>query len=226
MIAGRSLYGQQGVDELDVTAFLKPGRRTHTLGVACFHTSSNSTHPAYPQAPGAGTPRLAVGIRVTTAGGGSVVVAATDATWASFDAQKAYNPSGNAGCIWYRQWQENLDMTRMPAQWWGAGTRTTDAAAAGWGPAELQPAFVGRLVRKSTRAVRIQRVKVALLPRGEPGHFIIDCGREIQGGVTITLAAGVAKQGQVVQVGCVVRSIRHIAPLSDILPHFPYKTAT
>eukprot|EP01051_Picozoa_sp_SAG22_P009718 SAG22_NODE_830_length_6941_cov_2.114294_4_plen_1368_part_00 len=201
---GRSPYGEQGVDQINVTSVLLNSDarntnhgRNHVLAVGSFHTSqTNTTH--YPWAPGAGTPRLALGLRVVLSDGTASVLVATDETWRAFDAQPAYNPAGNAGCIWYRQWQENLNMSVMPANWWGGGAAPT--AAAGWSAAVVQPPFENRLALKSTRPVLVRRTTVSLQQRG-PGHYIIDCGREIQGGIRIRIGAGAAQAGQKVSVG-------------------------
>ena len=224
---GRSRHRVQGVDHVDVTRILlaragdrsraasNQGQQTHTIAVAAFHTVHNAT-TRYPWAPGAGTPRVALGIRLLMSDGTAKVVGATDTTWSSFDAQAAYRPSGNAGCVWYRQWQENINASAMPdSPWWlpagapppaagprpGAGAPSSPLGRGlgrGWSPAAVQPPFASTLALKPTRPVLMRRVGVRLTKLAA-GHYRIDTRREIQGGIVVRFAAGAAREGQVLQ---------------------------
>jgi hypothetical protein len=203
---GRSLYGLQAVDELDVTELLHHlpansstgGGGSHLLAISSFHSNQNQTHH-YPWAPGASTPRLALGLRVTTDDGRTEVVVESDGTWRSFDAEASFNPSGNFGCIWYRAFQENLNMSLMPPGWW-LPTPSEAHFNDDWVTVQVQPGFEQMLQLKATRPVLMSRGKVTLERRG-PGHYIIDCGREIQGGITVRIKAGAATEGQQLTVG-------------------------
>jgi hypothetical protein len=224
---GRSLYGQQSVDQIDVTHLLSgSGARRHLLAVSSFHSKQNRTSH-YPWAPGAGTPRLALGLQITTADGRTRVVAATDASWSSFNADPGINPSGNSGCIWYRQYQENLNMSAMPHAWWqlsnasggNAGGSSNAVGGGGWGAVQLQPAFESALTLKPTRPVLMSSGRVRLLHRG-PGHYILDCGREIQGGIVVRLRASMAREGQAMTVGYGEEvSDSHVNPGTASHPH-------
>ena len=208
---GRSLYGLQGVDQIDVSELLRHrptnrsgdslGNGSHVLAISSFHSNQNQTHQ-YPWAEGAETPRLAVGLQITTDDGQTRVVVASDDSWRSFDAEQAFNPSGNFGCIWYRAFQENLNMTAMPSGWWlpsGSGSETKFNGD-DWGKVQVQPAFEQSLQLKPTKPVLVSRGKVTLERRGK-GHYLLDCGREIQGGITVSIKAGAATEGQQLTIG-------------------------
>ena len=67
-------------------------------------------------------------------------------------------------------------MSRMPSDF-PAGI----VEGEGWRPAAIQPAFAQPLRRKSTRYIPMLRV-AATLTRVAAGHYLVDMGREVQGG--------------------------------------------
>jgi hypothetical protein len=193
----------------------------------CHHFAKNATRPGgggpelHPLwAPGADTPKLMAELRVTMASRtaaraadgtatGEVFTVQTDKTWLSLNAQLAFIggagpiPSGkpqtptpgNAGNFWFWQPEENPDC-RVLGGWW----LPDFVASSAWSAAVTQPEFQTQLTVKATQPVFIRMAGVTLHRRG-PGHYVVDCGREIQGGLMIRTPAGAATDGQTMLVG-------------------------
>ena len=195
---GRSRDGELGVDRIhDVSSLLVVGANVVT--VAGFHADDNNTS-AGPWMPGASVPGIAFGMRIDTgdAAARNTTTIRTDDSWSAFNAQRVYNPTGNAGCGWYRDPQEYLNMSAMPPHWPSSSEEDVKQQRDDWRAVAVQPAFAQPLKPKATRHIPVLRVAARLTKRG-PGHYLIDLGREIQGGITANFHGG--KLGVTVDVG-------------------------
>ena len=178
---GRSRDGELGVDRIhDVSSLLVVGANVVT--VAGFHADDNNTS-AGPWMPGASVPGIAFGMRIDTgdAAARNTTTIRTDDSWSAFNAQRVYNPTGNAGCGWYRDPQEYLNTSAMPPHWPSSSEEDVKQQRDDWRAVAVQPAFAQPLKPKATRHIPVLRVAARLTKRG-PGHYLIDLGREIQGG--------------------------------------------
>ena len=174
----------------------------NTIAITAYHTNHTADRFG-PWQPGATVPRVALGLQV----GGSTVVSTSGPGWESFNAQRVHNPAGNAGDIWYHQPQENLDLGAIPTGWQTATVPATgstggasgagSAGGNGWGPAQQQPGFTAKLELKPTRPIRVQTVSTSVIKRG-PGHYVVDVGKEIQGGLILAMAG---RAGDRVSIG-------------------------
>ena len=85
----------------------------------------------------------------------------------------------------------------MPPHW----PRSADhdfSKQVGWEAAKVQPSFAQPLKHKATKYIPVLRIAAQLTKIG-PGHYVVDLGREIQGGITVNFRDG--KLGTTVDVG-------------------------
>ena len=144
-----------------------------------------------------GRPKLILELHLRFTDNSSAVIATGGGgAWEAFDADPVYDPRGNSGCAWYWYPQENFNATRAPP---GTPLRPVAAqhglaAAAGWTPAVEQPAFAAPLVAKPVAPVAVLTQDEADINVTQlaPGRFFVDLGREMQGGLRVTLRAGAA----------------------------------
>ena len=196
---GRSRDGELGVDRIaDVSQVLVAGINV-VITIAGFHANANNTSDG-PWMPGADVPGIAFGMQITTSSADTenTTVIQTDGSWTGFNAEQAFSPAGNAGCGWYHDPQENLNMSAMPPNWPRSSEGDVRKQATQWQPAALQPAFRQPLRHKTTKYIPVLRVAAHLTEVG-PGHYLVDMGREIQGGISVTFRNGSA--GTTVDVG-------------------------
>ena len=108
---GRSRDGVLGVDRIDdVSTLLVPG--VNVITISGFHANMNNTSSG-PWMPGASVPGIAFGMRMvddSAVASANTTNVQTDSSWSAFNAERAYNPTGSAGCGWYHDPQEYLNM--------------------------------------------------------------------------------------------------------------------
>ena len=121
------------------------------------------------------------------------VVFKTGAGWQGYDANDAYSPSKeNSGCAWYFYPEENMDAAAFPAGTPLAPTASSalSRTSAGWSDVIIRPQFDVPLAAKSSAPVSVSTyptdAAVTSFP-GTPGHFFFDLGKNVQGGVTLTV---------------------------------------
>jgi hypothetical protein len=187
---GRRINQTQGVDAIDVTSVVLPGA-TNAVGLAGFHTNAFVLD----------APRLLLLLRVTYADGSSADTATAGgptSQWRVLGADRLFSPGGSTGG-WAGKTgmpQEDLNRTTFPDGWATAGF---DATAAGFGVPTAAPPFVLPLRNKPTRPVAVfSRTAVSVTAWGGGGGasesesctgcYVIDFGRELQGGVNLTFA--------------------------------------
>lgn len=84
-------------------------------------------------------PGIAFGMQIINDSAAAMKIQ-TDSSWSAFNAERVYNPSGNAGCGWYRDPQEHLNMSLMPPHW-PKSVEEDFSKQVGWQAAVVQPAF-------------------------------------------------------------------------------------
>lgn len=126
--------------------------------------------------------------------------------WLSLDADGVVNPGANKAPFWYTQPRENADLRCLPAAPPAAPPSPPCTKACGWvAPVPVVGAYAGaKLAGKATQATFLApSVAPASATQLGPGWFLLDAGYEIQGGVRVVLAPGVAPAGArvLVQLG-------------------------
>ena len=204
---------EQMYDGFDVTAAAKAaavangGSGSLKLFVAGFGQGlANSSVPGGVF----GAPKVVAELRVRLRGGALLTLRTGDAgRWIALDAGPVYNPGNNSGCAWYVYPQENFNASAPQTTGTPlaptASLRTADAAAL-WAPAQAQSPFALPMTPKPTAPIALLVPGAARTPgdlvnaivrQVSPGHFTFDLGRELQGGVvlTVTLPAALAALG-------------------------------
>jgi alpha-L-rhamnosidase len=131
---------------------------------------------------------------------GSSKVYSTDSSWQAYDADVVYNPRNNSGCAWYYYPQENFDASHLPPNTPLSGKQLhgkDEGLSAAWQPAVEQPMYTVPLEAKSVAPISVlDQPESSINVTGiGPGRFFVDLGRNIQGGVTLALAAGLQTTG-------------------------------
>ena len=183
---------QQAVRGVDVSAFLRAGGEANSLAFACFWARAYSHY-----APFAGGPRLHAALVVADAGGTYTAAATGAATWASWGADAAYNPTGDAGISWYPVPNENLARSALPGADARAWASPGFAPPAAWAPAVAAPAWPVPLALVGDAVVTLARGACALA-RLAPDRVVVDYGTEFTGGVNFSFP--LAPAGAVVRV--------------------------
>ena len=176
-----------------------------------------------------GAPKVAAELRVVLRGGALLTLRTGDgdgagsggAAWQALDAEPVFNPSGrNSGCAWYTYPQENTNASAPQTTGTPlaptASARALSAFATQWAAAQPQPPFALPMVPKPVAPVATLSPGAARTPAGllhvtlrqlSPGRFSFDLGREVQGGVTLTVtlppalaAAGADPAARIVRV--------------------------
>ena len=193
---GRRVNGTQGVDAIDVISVLRVG--ANAIGLQGYHTTAISSD----------TPRLLLQLVLTYADGSKARLS-TGPHWGALAADHIFNPVGSTGAWAGRTGMphEAIDMRNYPPGW-----STSAFSTSSWGNASVAAPFVLPLGAKSALAARpiavfsrrAASVKVlspsgGLTPSPTDGlRYLVDFGRELQGGINISFVRGVA--GQVLSV--------------------------
>lgn len=174
---------EQVYDVLDVTAAVQDGLvlgQGHlAVALQCF------------QAPGPLTARVQIQVNIFLADGTVVTVGTTTAspTWLALDATLWMAPSCCTERAWFYGPTENWDARLEPVGWRTA--RLTDLSPVrGWQPAAAAGAFFAPLVPKPTLSLAVHSgMQPVVTKLVAPGHLFLDFGKELQGGLTISLPA-------------------------------------
>jgi hypothetical protein len=153
-----------------------------------------------------------------------VVGTAAGAPWLALDADSLVRPSGNKAPFWYTQPREDVNASCLPAlpgsgkQQRAAPAPPSSCSACGWTtPAPAPSAWLAGavpLAGKTTQALSFTRAA----PRAEataqlgPGWYVLDSGREFQGGVRLQLLPGAPKAARC-ECGASYRGLRPPLPL-------------
>ena len=194
---GRRVNQTQGVDAIDVLSALCVG--VNAVGMQGFHTARFKGDD----------PRLMVLLRLQYTDGTSQSVA-SGSEWKATGADHVFNPDSSQGawaggaCVGATcsgQPQENLDLRNYPFGWASPGFLAS--ASSGWGDAVIAKPFFLPLSNRPARPVAVyERGAVSVKPWAGTGTgtgfagasavsgckncFVIDYGRELQGGVNLT----------------------------------------
>lgn len=142
-----------------------------------------------------GGPKVQCQLRLTYTDGTTDVLntGGAGAAWAAFDANSVYNPQGNSGCVWYDYPRENFNVSAAPPNTPLAtqhvAQNSSIGAASAWHDAVVQPHFLRELVPKPTAPIQVSEEplsSVRVVQVG-PGRFFFDLGRELQGGVVLSV---------------------------------------
>ncbi|AVT37927.1 family 78 glycoside hydrolase catalytic domain [Plantactinospora sp. BB1] len=169
----RAMAGEARYATHDVTDLLRPGR--NALAALCYSARERSF----------------LAQLVVVFADGTRQVFGTGPGWRARRAGAWRPPAGSTGGGYYQAPQEYLDARREPVGWTRAGFDDS-----GWQPAvgapltrPLAPAWVGNMEYRYLRPVAVHRL--------EPGRWLFDLGREVVGGVRLSVR-GV--DGQTVEV--------------------------
>ncbi|WP_422770361.1 family 78 glycoside hydrolase catalytic domain [Plantactinospora sp. WMMC1484] len=172
----RAMAGEARYATHDVTRLLRPGR--NALAALCYSARERAF--------------LAQLVVVYT--DGTRQVFGTGESWRARRAGSWRPPAGFTGGGYYQAPQEYLDARREPVGWTRAGFDDS-----GWQPAAaapltrpLEPAWVGNLEYRYRGPVEVHRL--------EPGRWLFDLGREVVGGLRLSVA-GTAGQTVEVRLG-------------------------
>ena len=206
---GRKVGGGISVDTYNLTALLglTPAGDTTIAVEAYYGNATQQTHPHRHHAAGADDDMGGVLALLHTGDGERGLLGDQNgvAAWEAFDATDAFGPSAGpagygAGTHTYFQPTEDIDGALYPHGW------RRNAAGAGWSAAapRATPAFADGAYARQALPVALRDVEAAsftTLP-GAPHHYVIDFGRELQGGPNITFSrrAAAAAAGRVVTV--------------------------
>ncbi|MFY1669786.1 family 78 glycoside hydrolase catalytic domain [Plantactinospora sp. WMMB334] len=173
----RAMAGEARYATHDVTRLLRPGRR-NALAALCYSARE----------------RGFLAQLVVVYADGTRQVFGTGEGWRARRAGPWRPPAGFTGGGYYHAPQEHLDARREPVGWTRAGFDDS-----GWQPAvaaplarPLEPARVGNLGYRYRRPVEVHRL--------EPGRWLFDLGREVVGGLRLSVA-GTAGQTVEVRLG-------------------------
>lgn len=158
----------------DVTEALRPGRR-NALAALAFTTADK---------------RFLAQLVVTYADGSTTTVGSGPA-WKARRQAGLLREAGTIGSGFYVGPQEYWDMRQEPAGWTSPGFNDTD-----WEPALARPAIDG-LEPALVEPVGLYDVEPASVRRVSSGTWLVDLGREIAGGLRLSVPG---KAGQTVEV--------------------------
>lgn len=170
----RSGAGAPKYHSFDVTRLLRPGRR-NALAALAFTTADK---------------RFVARLAVTYADGTTATVD-TGRAWKARRQAGMLRDAGTIGTGYYHCRQEYWDMRHEPAGWTHPGF--DDAA---WEPAAVRDPIDG-LEPALVEPVRLHDVRPASVRRTAPGTWLVDLGREIVGGLRLSVRG---KAGQAVEV--------------------------
>ena len=191
---GRRVNQTQGVDAVDVQALLLQGK--NAMGVQGYHTAR------FPD----DQPRMLVQT-VVVYSDRSTTVASTGPDWRTMDADLLFNPVGSTGA-WAGGSCTGPQCSQMPQEWMNMNYFPTGwskpgfIAGANWVAAAVALPFVLPLRNRPARPVAVfAREAASVKPFSANGCnacYLIDYGREFQGGLNISFSH--AKGGEQVTV--------------------------
>ncbi|XNL82411.1 glycoside hydrolase family 78 protein [Actinomadura madurae] len=158
----------------DVTGALRPGRR-NALAALAFTTADK---------------RFLAQLAVTYADGTTTVVG-SGRSWRARRQAGLLRDGGTIGSSFYVGPQEYWDLRHEPAGWTSPGFDDAD-----WRPASARPAIEG-LEPALVEPVGLHDVEPASVRRVSPGTWLVDLGREIAGGLRLSVRG---RAGQTVEV--------------------------
>ena len=185
----------------DVTSFMP---RSGDLLVAVQGLGPSGGKSTCPGECAGGGPKIPHGVLVqlqlTLEGGGSLTVV-TDSSWQAFDADVYMRPS--PGKNWYKHVLEKTDAQHEPQGW---RSETQFAAGAGWTAASPVHGAAGLwgLHPKMSRSVEVLEGPAPVLVQKmaeEPGWFLVDFGREFQGGLRLSVTGATAGMAVSIDAG-------------------------
>ncbi|MBE1488428.1 family 78 glycoside hydrolase catalytic domain [Plantactinospora soyae] len=172
----RAMAGEARYQTHDVTSRLRAGR--NVLAALCYSPQE----------------RGFLAQLVVVFADGTRQVFATGDGWRSRRAGGWRPPSGTTGGGYYQAPQEYIDARREPVGWTGTGFDDHD-----WEPAvaapltrALEPAWVTNMAYSYRRPTAVERP--------EPGRWLFDLGREVVGGIRLSVV-GIAGQTVEVRLG-------------------------
>lgn len=182
---GRLVNGSQGVDAIDITRLTRAG--VNAIGFEGYYEGSMASNNT------SFMPRLWTVVVVTRKDGNRTQIGSST-SWKALNGMTTFRPSGSSGG--YSVPHEFMDMREYPTGWSEPGFDDQH-----WANAAEQSPFVLTLKTKFVRPIEVFRRKavgIKDLASGSPTFsgpaVLIDLGREIQGGVNLTLEA--AEDGQ------------------------------
>ena len=180
---GRRVNQTQGVDAIDILSTLRSGE-ANAVGIQGFHTSRFKNDD----------PRLLFLLKLEYADGTSQMIGSGDSCQA-LAADHVFNPDSSQGA-WAGSMcggptcsgmpQENLNLQNYPFGWNSPGF----VAGTGWRKAAVAKPFVLPLENRPARPIAVyQRTPLSVTSWTNESCtqcFLIDFGRELQGGVNLT----------------------------------------
>ncbi len=121
---------------------------------------------------------------------GSLARYVTDESWKALPADDIYNMGKNY-FTYYEAGPENIDATKMPIGWDRAGFDDSAWPAAVARPEETRRALYKALVAQPMRNIELHEIEPARVVRKDDGSIFFDFGRQIIGGMKITLTGKV-----------------------------------
>lgn len=199
---GRNVNGTQGVDIINVTHFLQSDQ-SNCIGIQSYHTNKWLKQSQ---------PKVLAQLEVTYSE--KTIYIRTNSDWHAMDATKCFNPTGqtreyNQPDIFlseymhpndaaydyyvaeflghYQQPHEYLNMSECPNGWTNANYNESSEK---WSSVKIQSPFGLPLKEKRTLPLQILSIPIVRQKKINDGHYILDFGKEIQGGVTLSVRNG------------------------------------
>eukprot|EP00039_Didymoeca_costata_P023297 m.6621 g.6621 ORF g.6621 m.6621 type:complete len:1050 (+) comp3560_c0_seq1:189-3338(+) len=123
----------------------------------------------------------------------------TNGSWDAMDVDDMYNPGANSGCSWYFYPKENINASRAPAGTPLSPHPELQYTATAWEKASVVGSFPAPLVAKPVSPLMISQIpstSVRVIQTGY-NHFFFDVGRNIQGGVRLSVSLPTASASSV-----------------------------
>ena len=138
-----------------------------------------------------GEPKVAVEIHVWRGDNTAAsVVSTSDITmWQSYDADKVYSPGENSGCEWYFYPTENFNSSCLPIGTPLAPNISMLEIPSIWTQPQSQSPFQAKLTPKPVAPITVLSLEQNLVnvTQVDSNRFLVDLGREIQGGLKVSL---------------------------------------